>query len=163
MEDVSSFFQFSNDIRRIMYTTKYHRRIEPPVSESHENEKRIPKRFCIGKMLYLASENVIKKVDAEIPELGSGMNQLIVLYGERLIVSVRKKSRNGEALLSPLFLSLSIPSAFIILPEISDPIPEVGWAEPTKAIIMMPYLSCKKSKMMPEFSYMAILSVQRYI
>ena len=41
--------------------------------------------------------------------------------------------------------SLSIPSAFILLPEISDPIPEVGCGQsPQKAIIMMPYLSCKK-------------------
>jgi len=31
------------------------------------------------------------------------------------------------------------------LPEISDPIPEVGCGQsPQKAIIMMPYLSCKK-------------------
>ena len=38
-----------------------------------------------------------------------------------------------------------IPSAFILLPEISDPIPEVGCGQsPQKAIIMMPYLSCKK-------------------
>ena len=42
-------------------------------------------------------------------------------------------------------LAMNIPSAFIILPEISDPIPEVGCGQsPQKAIIMMPYLSCKK-------------------
>ena len=45
----------------------------------------------------------------------------------------------------PHSCSLSIPSAFILLPEISDPIPEVGCGQsPQKAIIMMPYLSCKK-------------------
>ncbi|WP_242826277.1 threonine/serine ThrE exporter family protein, partial [Blautia wexlerae] len=46
---------------------------------------------------------------------------------------------------APHSCSLSIPSAFILLPEISDPIPEVGCGQsPQKAIIMMPYLSCKK-------------------
>ena len=40
-EDVSSFFQFSDDIRRIMYH-KYYRRTEPPVPESDQDQKCIP-------------------------------------------------------------------------------------------------------------------------
>ena len=83
-EDVSSFFQFSNDIRRNYVHDKYHRRIEPPVSESHENEKRIPKRFCIGKDAVSCQRERSQKVDAEIPELGSGIESADSLYGERL-------------------------------------------------------------------------------
>ena len=52
---------------------KYHRRIEPPVSESHENEKRISRRFCIGKDAVSCQRERSQKVDAEIPELGSGI------------------------------------------------------------------------------------------
>ena len=40
-EDVSSFFQFSDDIRRIMYH-KYYRGTEPPVPESDQDQKCIP-------------------------------------------------------------------------------------------------------------------------
>ena len=51
----------------------------------------------------------------------------------------------GKLFLAPHSCSLSIPSAFILLPEISDPIPEVGCGQsPQKAIIMMHYLSYKK-------------------
>ena len=51
----------------------------------------------------------------------------------------------GKLFKAPHSCSLSIPSAFILLPEISDPIPEVGCGQsPQKAIIMMSYLSCKK-------------------
>ncbi len=41
-EDVSSFFQFSDDIRRILHD-KHHRRIKPPVPEGDKDKKRIPK------------------------------------------------------------------------------------------------------------------------
>ena len=41
-EDVSSFFQFSGDIRRIMYY-KHHRRSEPPIQESYKNKE------CVSK------------------------------------------------------------------------------------------------------------------
>jgi len=45
-EDVSSFFQFSDDIRRIMYH-QHHRRSKLPISKSHKNEKRISKRYIL--------------------------------------------------------------------------------------------------------------------
>lgn len=57
----------------------------------------------------------------------------------------KEKQEWGSSFKPPHSCSLSIPSAFILLPEISDPIPEVGCGQsPQKAIIMMPYLSCKK-------------------
>ena len=42
-EDVSSFFQFSGDIRRIMYTTNIIGRSEPPIQESYKNKE------CVSK------------------------------------------------------------------------------------------------------------------
>ena len=95
---------------------KYHRRIEPPVSESHENEKRIPKRFCIGKDAVSCQRERSQKVDAEIPELGSGIESAdSPLRRTAYCLSVReKKSRNGEALLSPSFL-LSVYSLGIMI------------------------------------------------
>ena len=43
-EDVSSFFQFSGDIRRQNYVyNKYHRRTEPSIQESYKNKE------CVSK------------------------------------------------------------------------------------------------------------------
>ena len=55
----------------------------------------------------------------------------------------------GSSFKPPHSCSLSIPSAFILLPEILRSYSRGQvWAEPQKAIIMMPYLSCKNQKMM---------------
>ena len=114
---------------------KYHRRIEPPVSESHENEKRIPKRFCIGKDAVSCQRERSQKVDAEIPELGSGIESAdSPLRRTAYCLSVReKKSRNGEALLSPSFL-LSVYSfgIYIIARNFRSYSRGRVWAEPAK-------------------------------
>ena len=114
---------------------KYPRRIEPPVSESHENEKRIPKRFCIGKDAVSCQRERSQKVDAEIPELGSGIESAdSPLRRTAYCLSVReKKSRNGEALLSPSFL-LSVYSfgIYIIARNFRSYSRGRVWAEPTK-------------------------------
>ena len=72
---------------------KYHRRIEPPVSESHENEKRIPSDSALEKMLYLASENVVKKWTQRYRNWDQVLNQLIVRYGERLTAYLSEKRK----------------------------------------------------------------------
>ena len=56
-EDVSSFFQFSGDIRRIMYTT---------------NKECIPERQRAGENAVSGERKCDKEMDAEIPELGPG-------------------------------------------------------------------------------------------
>ncbi len=135
-EDVSSFFQFSNDIRRIMYTTNIIEGLNRQYRKvSHENEKRIPKRFCIGKDAVSCQRERSQKVDAEIPELGSGIESAdSPLRRTAYCLSVReKKSRNGEALLSPSFL-LSVYSfgIYIIARNFRSYSRGRVWAEPTK-------------------------------
>ena len=70
--DVSSFFQFSGDIRRIMYTTNHHRRAEPPVPEGNKNKECIPERQRAGENAVSGERKCDKEMDAEIPELGPG-------------------------------------------------------------------------------------------
>lgn len=110
-------------------------RIKPPVSESHENEKRIPKRFCIGKDAVSCQRERSQKVDAEIPELGSGIESADrPLWRTAYRLSVReKKSRNGEALLNLSFL-LSVYSfgIYIIARNFRSYSRGRVWAEPTK-------------------------------
>ena len=76
-----------------------------------------------------------QKVDAEIPELGSGIESAdSPLRRTAYCLSVReKKSRNGEALLSPSFL-LSVYSfgIYIIARNFRSYSRGRVWAEPTK-------------------------------
>ena len=83
-EDVRSFFQFSNDIRRIMYTTNIIEGLNRQYRKVTKTKSVFPSDSALEKMLYLASENVIKKWTQRYRNWDQVLNQLIVLYGERL-------------------------------------------------------------------------------
>ena len=83
-EDVSSFFQFSNDIRRIMYTTNIIEGLNRQYRKVTKTKSVFPSDASLEKMLYLASENVVKKWTQRYRNWDQVLNQLIVLYGERL-------------------------------------------------------------------------------
>ncbi len=86
-------------------------------------------------------------MDAEVSELGSGIESAdCPVWRTAHCLSVReKKSRNGEALLSPSFLLSVYSFGIYIIARNFRSYSEVGCGQsPQKAIIMMPYLSCKK-------------------
>ena len=60
-EDVSSFFQFSNDIRRIMYTTNIIEGLNRQYRKVTKTKSVFPSDAALEKILFLASENVVKK------------------------------------------------------------------------------------------------------
>ena len=77
-------FQFSNDIRRIMYTTNIIEGLNRQYRKVTKTKSVFPSDAALEKMLYLASENVIKKWTQRYRNWDQVLNQLIVLYGERL-------------------------------------------------------------------------------
>lgn len=83
-EDVSSFFQFSDDIRRIMYTTNIIEGLNRQYRKVTKTKSVFPSDTALEKMLYLASENVVKKWTQRYRNWDQVLNQLIVLYGERI-------------------------------------------------------------------------------
>jgi transposase-like protein len=83
-EDVSSFFQFSDDIRRIMYTTNIIEGLNRQYRKVTKNKSVFPNDTALEKLLYLASRNVAKKWTQRYRNWDQVLNQLIVLYGERL-------------------------------------------------------------------------------
>ncbi len=83
-EDVSSFFQFSDDIRRIMYTTNIIEGLNRQYRKVTKTKSVFPSDSALEKMLYPASGNVIKKWTQRYRNWDQVLNQLIVLYGERL-------------------------------------------------------------------------------
>ena len=83
-EDVSSFFQFSEEIRRIMYTTNIIESLNRQYRKVTKTKSVFPNDQSLEKMLYLASENIARKWMRRYRGWDQVRNQLIVLYGERL-------------------------------------------------------------------------------
>ena len=83
-EDVSSFFQFSDEIRRIMYTTNIIEGLNRQYWKVTKAKSVFPSDVALEKMLYLASENIVKKWTQRYRNWDQVLNQLIVLFGERL-------------------------------------------------------------------------------
>ena len=83
-EDVSSFFQFSDDIRRIMYTTNIIEGLNRQYRKVTKTKSVFPSDTALEKLLYLASENVAKKWTLRYRNWDQVLSQLILLYGERI-------------------------------------------------------------------------------
>lgn len=83
-EDVNSFFQFSDEIRRIMYTTNIIEGVNRQYRKVTETKSVFPSDTSLEKMLYLASENVVRKWTQRYRNWDQVLNQLIVLYEERI-------------------------------------------------------------------------------
>ena len=83
-EDVSSFFQFSGDIRRIMYTTNIIEGLNRQYRKVTKTKSVFPSDTALEKMLFLASRNVTKKWTQRYRNWDQVLNQLIILYDERL-------------------------------------------------------------------------------
>ncbi len=83
-EDVSSFFQFSGDIRRIMYTTNTKKGWNRQYRKVTKTKSVFPSDSALEKMLYLASGNVTKKWTQRYRNWDQVLSQLILLYPERL-------------------------------------------------------------------------------
>ena len=83
-EDLNSFFQFSDDIRRIMYTTNILEAVNRQYRKVTKTKSVFPSDGALEKMLYLASENIAKKWTQRYRDWDQVLNQLILLYKDRL-------------------------------------------------------------------------------
>ncbi len=83
-EDVSSPFQLPDDIRRVMYTTDIIGGLNRQYRKATKTKSVFPSDTPLEKMLFLASRNVTKKWTQRYRNWDQVLNQLIVLYGERL-------------------------------------------------------------------------------
>ena len=83
-EDVSPFFQFSDNIRHIMYTTNIIEALNRQYRKVTKTKSVFQNDQSLEKMLYLASEIITKKWTQRYRGWDQVLNQLIVLYGERL-------------------------------------------------------------------------------
>lgn len=83
-EVVRPFFQFSEDIRRIMYTTNIIEGLNRQFRKVTKTKSMFTNDTSLEKMLYLASVNVMKKWTQRYRNWDLVLSQLTILYGERI-------------------------------------------------------------------------------
>ena len=83
-EDVNSFFQFPDEIRRIMYTTNIIEGLNRQYRKVTKTKSVFPSDTSLEKMLYLASRNITQKWTQRYRNWDQVLGQLIILYDERL-------------------------------------------------------------------------------
>ena len=81
---VRPFFEFSDDVRRIMYTTNIIEGVNRQFRKVTKTKSSFPSDTSLSKMLYLASQNVKKKWTQRYRNWDLVLSQLMLLYPERL-------------------------------------------------------------------------------
>ena len=74
----------SGDIRRIMYTTNIIEGVNRQYRKATKTKSAFPSDSSLAKMLYLASQNIMKKWTQRYRSWDQVIGQLILLYDERL-------------------------------------------------------------------------------
>lgn len=82
--DLSAFFKFSKDIRRIMYTTNVIEGLNRQFRKASKTKSVFPSDRSLEKMLYLISKNVTKKWTQRYTNWDVVLGQLLIVYEERL-------------------------------------------------------------------------------
>lgn len=83
-EDLNGFFKFSDDIRRIMRTTNIIESVNRQYRKVTKTKSVFPNDQSLEKMLYLATQNIEKKWTQRYRNWDQVLNQLILLYEDRL-------------------------------------------------------------------------------
>ena len=81
---VRPFFEFSDDIRRIMYTTNVIEGVNRQYRKVTKTKSVFPSDTSLEKMLYLATMNIVKKWTQRYRNWDLVISQLSILYGERI-------------------------------------------------------------------------------
>lgn len=83
-EDVSPFFQFGDDIRRIMHATNIIEGVNRQLRKATKTKSVFPSDASLEKMLYLTTQNVQGKWTQRYRNWDLVLSQLLVLYGDRV-------------------------------------------------------------------------------
>lgn len=82
-DKLSAYFQYSDDIRKMIYTTNtvegYHRQIRKVT----KNKGIFTSDTALEKLVYLAYRNIRKKWTMPLPNWGKTAQQLAILYPDR--------------------------------------------------------------------------------
>ena len=81
------FFAYSEEIRRIIYTTNAIESLNNRLKKTIKNRASFPNDEAAMKLLYLSLKNIKKKWTMPARNWGKALNQFAVLYGDRMPIS----------------------------------------------------------------------------
>ncbi|CUI18172.1 transposase, mutator type (plasmid) [Candidatus Protochlamydia naegleriophila] len=83
-ENLKTFFEFSNQIRRIIYTTNALESLHRQFRKVTKNKAVFPSDEALFKMLFLAARDISKKGTMPNRECETAISHLALAYGDRL-------------------------------------------------------------------------------
>lgn len=81
---ISPFFKYPQEIRKIMYTTNIIEGLHRQYRKVTKSKTIFPTDISLQKMLYLATQNIVKKWTQRYRNWDTVLNQLMILFGERI-------------------------------------------------------------------------------
>jgi putative transposase len=81
------FFAYPEEIRRIIYTTNAIESLNNSLKKTIKNRASFPHDEAAIKLLYLSLKNIMKKWTMPVRNWGKALNQLAVLYNDRMPIS----------------------------------------------------------------------------
>jgi putative transposase len=81
------FFAYPEEIRRIIYTTNAIESLNNALKKTIKNRASFPNDEAAIKLLYLSLKNIMKKWTMPVRNWGKALNQLAVLYNDRMPIS----------------------------------------------------------------------------
>ncbi len=82
--ELSTFFKFSAELRKVMYTTNTIERFNCSIRKATKTKQIFPSDDSVLKMLYLVQKDILKKQRAQVAHWGEVMTELLIFYEDRL-------------------------------------------------------------------------------
>jgi transposase-like protein len=82
-EDLATFFQFTSDIRRLIYTNNNVEAYNRQLRKVTKNKAVFPTPEAVRKLLYLATRNITAKWTMPVPNWAAILNQLAIRFEGR--------------------------------------------------------------------------------
>lgn len=83
-ENITTFFAYPEDIRRVIYTTNAIESLNMTVRKVIKNKRSFPSDEAMFKQIYLALNNIAKKWTMSIRHWGQAMNRFAIEFADRL-------------------------------------------------------------------------------
>tara|TARA_B100000575_G_C22643796_1_gene396189 strand:- start:50 stop:424 length:375 start_codon:yes stop_codon:yes gene_type:complete len=83
-EDLTVFFEFPLEIRKIIYTTNLIENLNGKIRKYTKNKLSFPSDQAVMKSVYLATREATKKWTMPIQNWGIILNQFLVIFGKRV-------------------------------------------------------------------------------
>lgn len=95
-ERLSQYFKFGNEIRRIIYTTNTVEGFNRQLRKVTKSKSVFPNDTALLKMVFLASQNIMKKWTSPIPKWALVVQQLAIHFEGRLNLKLKFGEQSGD-------------------------------------------------------------------